>query len=358
MVSPAFAGNVFIFHCFDIGDDINFEMIRRQQILARRQPNFSRHFKNYHIPITVELPHPHHSAQCEQITLHSFGVVSLRYRIPFFSTLDALRTKINDIDSQYEERSISDAQALFKRIKSAVNEAKFYQMHKSYVLVQVEPQLPLFDAHTFKEQFGSTVASILRFETETLSEFTRDEILESAHGYYRGDLIIIDNDAAFAYDDDYEELLDLFEFANVQDLELQFFDRLLDERLTQAYGTDPRKKLPMQAFYLPFWGVLVNDPVSELNRLRVDISVVTERLESSIKVSGEPYYVELYQTLSKKLALESWRESIAKKLELVSNITSFYQEKIDVVRQDFFTVIIIILIFLELMLGVFRHAGV
>ena len=132
----------------------------------------------------------------------------------------------------------------------------------------------------------------MRFETETLSEYQKNEILESAIGYYRGDLIIVDTEAAFIYDDEYEEVLDLFEFANMQQLELQYFDRVLDQQLNVVYEREIRK-LPLLS-YLPFIGALKSDPVGDLGKLKVDISVITERLENSIKLAGEAYYSELY----------------------------------------------------------------
>ena len=86
---------------------------------------------------------------------------------------------------------------------------------------------PTIDIVKLKEEFmGALLHRLLRFETESLSEYQKNEILESAIGYYRGDLIIIDTEAAFIYDDEYEEVLDLFEFANMQQLELQYFDRV------------------------------------------------------------------------------------------------------------------------------------
>ena len=133
---------------------------------------------------------------------------------------------------------------------------------------------------------------------KSLSEYQKNDILATAIGYYRGDLIIIDAYAAFVYDDEYEEFLDIFEFANIQHLEMQYFDKLLDQKLHQAYQS-PIKKLTFKS-YLPFIGVLKNDPVSELGNLKVDISVITERLESSIKLAGEPYFYELYSLLSDK----------------------------------------------------------
>ena len=33
MVNEQFTGNIFIFHAFDVGEDINFEKFKRKQLL-------------------------------------------------------------------------------------------------------------------------------------------------------------------------------------------------------------------------------------------------------------------------------------------------------------------------------------
>lgn len=357
MSDTPFSGNLIIFHCFDVGEDIDLEGVKTTQLVARRQPSYSRYFKNYHTPLTVDLPYPEHSAQCENAKLHSFGVITLRYKIPFYSTLEDLRAHISALDNQYEEQSLSDAQALFKRIKSVIKHPRFYHMRKSYMLVQINPhgnpEREALDPVTFKETYGNTIASILRFETESLSEHTKNEILQAAHGYYRGDLVVIDTEASFMYNDEYEDVLDIFEFANMQHLELQFFDRTLDIRLNEVYSSEVTA-YPFKA-YLPFWSSLADDPVNNLNKLRVEILVITERLESSIKLAGEPYYLELFQLLSKKLDLANWKESLHNKLTIIQDMTSVYQEKIYVIRQDVFSVLIIILIFMEFIVGILHY---
>lgn len=344
-----FSGNIYIFHSFDVGDDINLEQVKQQHLVIRRPLAHSKYFKNYHIPMAIELPHPHESAQCESAKLHNFGVITLRYKIPFSSSLEELKSSINLIEDEFHDQSVSDSSAIFKRIKSAIKQARFFHLRKSYVLIQVNPRSDT-DAMFLKEQFGSVIASTLRFETESLSEYKKNEILESAIGYYRGDLILIDTDAAFMYDDEYEDVLDLFEFANMQQLELQYFDRVLDQQLNAVYGQEV-KTLPIKA-YLPFWGTIMNDPVGDLGKLRVDISVITERLENSIKLAGEPYYSELYALLVEKLDLKNWKESLDNKLSIIHDIGSVYQNKVDVIRQDVFSVLIIILIFMEFIVGI------
>lgn len=345
-----FSGNIFIFHSFDIGDDINLERVSAEQMIVRKTSSPSKYFKNYHIPLEIELPTPQQSAHCISAKLHNFGVITLRYKIPFSATLEELRAQINVMGEAYQEQSTHDAQAIFKRIKSAVKQAKFFHLRKSYVLIQVDTVPNTTDVVQLKDEYGSIIASTLRFETETLSEPQKNEILESAIGYYRGDLIIIDTDAAFVYDEEYEEILDLFEFSNMQQLELQYFDRVLDKQLNAVYEKEV-KRLPLST-YLPFIDVGFGDQVSNLSRLRVDISVITERLENSVKLAGEPYYAELYAILVEKLDLKNWKESINNKLSIISDIGSVYQDKVDSIRNDILSVSVIVLVFIEAIVGI------
>ncbi len=347
-----FNGNIYIFHGFDVGEDINLEKVKDEHMLVRRPLTYSKYFKNYHTPLAVELPHPHNTSHNENAKLHNFGVITLRYKIPFSTTLEELRAEINSIEDEYHDQSVSDAGAIFKCIKSAIKHPRFFHLRKSYVVIQINTD-PTMDVLQLKNDYASTIASLLRFETETLSEYQKNEMLESAIGYYRGDLIIVDTDATFLYEDDYEDLLDLFEFANMQQLELQYFDRVLDQQLNTVYEREV-KALPLKA-YLPFWGTLMNDPVAELGKLRVDISVITERLENSIKLVGEPYYSELYALLIEKLDLKGWKESIQNKLAIIHDIGTVYQSKVDIIRQDLFSVLIIILIFMEFIVGILHY---
>lgn len=352
-IRPSFTGDIFLFHSFDVGDDIDLEKIRDKQIFIKRPLDQPKYFKNYHTPLTIELPHPHQTSSCVSAKLHSFGVIALVYKIPFNQTLEELRSELNAIDQDYNEQSVSDAGSIFKLIKPYIKQPRFFHLRSSYALIQVDPQPKTMPVTKLKEEFKYTIASALRFETESLSEFQMNDILEGAIGYYRGDLLIIDTEAAFLYDDDYQQILDLFEFANLQHLELQYYDRLLDQKLTAAYEREV-KKLPWTT-YLPFIGTLKSDTVSELGNLKVDISVITERLESNIRLASEPYYAEMYSLLIEKLDLKTLKESINKKLQIVYDISSVYQHKVDAAREDLLSVLIIVLILIEVVIGLMHY---
>jgi len=346
------SGNLFVFHAFDVGDEIDLEAVKRKQLLVPTQQPLAPYFKNYHIPLGISFP-ANHTTVCERAALHNFGVIALRYRIPFSNTtFEELRTRVLDLEELLIEQAITDAGILFHTIHHEIKQARFFHIRNSYMLVQVDHLAGSTDINSLKQEYGNLIAPLLRFEKEILSEHQKDEILESAFSYYHKDLIIIDVHAAFICDDEYEEVLDLFEFANVQHLELQYFDRVLDKQLNIVY--EQEKKTPPLSAYLPFIGVIVSDPVGDLGKLKVDISVITDRLENSIKLTGEAYFSKLYGLLSEKLDLNNWKESISRKLAIIEDIGSIYQHKLEVIREDLLTCSIIVLIMLELLMAAYH----
>lgn len=349
-----FTGNIYIFQAFDVAEDINLEKIEQAQSLITRPLVLPKYFKNYHIPLMVELPHPHTSSRCLGATLHTFGVISLTYKIPFNDSLKNLKADLNELDQEYQEISVSDAHAVFKKIKKFTKQPRFFHLRTSYVVIQVDQHPNPISVVEFKEKHGGTIASLLRFETEVLSEYIKNDIIDHATGYYRGDLVIIDTDASFVYDDEFEDLQHVFEFANIQHLELQYYDQVLDKQINMVYQRSEMRARPIKA-YLPMISSYMSDPISDLGLLKVEISAIIERLESGIKVSADIYVSDVYTMLTNKLELNSWKDSINNKLNIVKDIYTIHQSKIDSVREDLLTVLIIILIFIELVVGVLSY---
>jgi len=348
-----FTGNIFIFYSFDVGDEINLEKTENLESILTRPLQLAKYFKTYHTPLSIDLPHPHSSSKCIATKLHSFGAISLLYQIPFEDTLENLKQQLAELDTEFQEQSVTDAHVVFKNIKKHIRHPRFFHLRTSYVIVQVDQQLTLITPQILKDQYGGTICSLLRFETEILSEYQKNEIIADARGYFRGDLIIVDTHATFMYDDEYEETIDLFEFVNLQQLELQYYDRLLDQQLYAVYHMESIK-VPMIS-YLPFVNAWVRDPVRELGKMKVDISAIIERLESSIKLAGEPSISQIYSLLSDKMQLPNWKTSINNKLEIITDIHMIYQHNTERIREDILTTLIIILILIELLVGILKH---
>ncbi|MBP6869955.1 hypothetical protein KBC04_03675 [Candidatus Babeliales bacterium] len=350
--SHVFSGHVYMFFAFDIGEDINFEALKQSKDCTILPVNLSKFFKNYHAPVAIEVPTDDKSTYCIDVKVHQFGAISMTYKIPVSNTFQDLKSELIRLDEEYQSRSINDALAVFKRIKPFTSKPNFFHLRTYYTIIQIECN-PEFNGSQIKEYFSHEIAALLRFETQRLSEHHRREILTSSVGYFKTDLIIIDTEAAFIYDPQYSELLDFFELGNIQQLELQYFDKLLDKQMTAIYE-DKTRSMPILA-YLPFVGPSYFDPVGDLTKLKVDISVITERLENSIKLVGETYFSEIYDQIVLNLDLKNWTDSIEKKFKIIKEVQYDYQNKIDTTREDILTTLIIILIIIELIVAIIKH---
>ncbi len=349
-----FSGHIYIFHAFDVGDDINLEKVAQIRAINTIPLSLPKYFKNYHAPLAIELPHPNESARCISCKIHNFGAISLTYKIPFTDSFENLREQFYEINNQYQEQSVADVKLVFKKIEKFITQPKFFQTRSSYNIIQVHPEPKRIALAQLQKKFGALITSTMRLETETLSEYQKNEMLDSAIGYYRGNMVIVDTDTTFIYDDEYQDILEFVEFANLQQLELHYFDRLLDQKLNAIYESGGSQRVPLFA-YFPFVDTKNNDPVAILGKLKVDISVITERLEGSIKVAGDPYYTEIHDQLIQKLDLKSWQQSIERKLDIIKDVLLVYQHKTDVIRENVLEVLIVILIFIELVIGILHY---
>jgi hypothetical protein len=347
-----FSGNIYFFYSFDVGDDIDLKSIHDKHSFARNGTFQSHLFKTYHKPLSLNLKAIELYEACDQACIYSFGALSLRYRFEFEGTINSVNRFISEYNALCGQRSIEDARTIFNLIKSSIRLSRFYHMSETYHLIQIDPHRDI-SAHTFKEQYGFEVATLLRAEKDRLSEYKKNEILRSSIGYYRGSLLIIDCKAALVYDNDYKDILDIFDFGNMRYMELQYFDRTLDKQLDFVYDRHPYK-IPFKA-YFPLLGMFSFDPIGELAKLRVDISVILERLWSTIKFSDEPYYVDVYNALSNKLDFEFWEKMIDKKLEIIRHMVEVYDNRVSAVRDDVLNILIIVLIFIECVFAIINH---
>lgn len=358
-------GNILLFHAFDVGQSIDIKQIKDKKLVTLSASVAFPYFKNYHIPLFVEVPNFVPSKMvdegiksstrmdCLYARIHNFGAISLCYKIPFCATLDTLKVKIIQTVENYRKISKKDAAYIFDKISSAIAQPHFYNLRSEYYAVQVNSFNEKLEPEDFKEKYGSQIASMLRLEVQNLSEFQEEDILESVTGYYGKDMVVIDTEGAFIFDDEYYEVIEFFELANVQKLELQCFDKILDQELNLLHKNEKYKMSLMS--YVPVISTNLDTLLTRLMHLRLDVSVVSERLSNSIKMVGNAYYAKLYSMLVDKLALGEWKTSINEKMSIINELYMVRKNQLDTARSEFLEIVIIILITLDALLAFWKH---
>lgn len=347
------SGNILFFYMADVGDDIDTDVIKEKNLLKTSDIHLSPFFKYYHIPLSFHMKESYSESELGAQgyslfrKIYNFGVISFCYRVPFEESLEDLKHKIIEIKRHIDTLCRGETKEVYDKILPTIKEPHFYNIESSYFAVQVNPlKDKKITANDFKERFGNKIASLLRLELQSLSEYQVTDILSSSTGYYGQDMIIVDTDGAFIYDDEFFEPLEFFESANIEKLELQYFDRFLDKKLNHFYA-ERAYKVPLVA-YIPLVSARLDLPILRLAKWRVDISVETERLQNSVKLAGDTYFSNVYELLVRRFLLREWRESINKKLDIIKDLYTVFQDRLDTIRAEMLEIIIIILIAIEI----------
>ncbi|MDD4126782.1 MAG: hypothetical protein PHV39_03740 [Methanomicrobium sp.] len=182
----------------------------------------------------------------------------------------------------------------------------------------------------------------------------RDEIMKNAQSYTKDDLAIISWDSALLCSPEIPmpvDLIDLIEYANVQVLELRYYDRELTRQMGRMYDDiELADRLPsflrMRQYHLI---------MKQLMERNAEISEVIEKVHNLIKITEDVYYARVYATTLKVIRSSQWTESVSRKIETIQNNYSMLSDEVRIQHSNFLEWVVIILIALELMLGVWEY---
>ncbi len=341
------SGNVLFFASFDVGDIIDIQQIREKKILKASDMDPFPHFKNYHVPLVIDIDElsEKKSGATVMAKIHNFGVVSLNYIIPYNCSFEALKHLLIDSVDDYSQIAKKDAKKIFDQINFCIKEPSFYNGSAFYHAVQNEYESLKINNTDLIKKFGHEIVSLLKLERKKMAEDQIEEVLEQSTAYYGSDLIIISSEGAFIYDDDYYEPLEFLELVNIQKLELQCYDKVLDKKLNAFYNLD-RYKIPASS-YIPLLGSRIDMVLEEITKLKVDISVITERLRNSVNMTNDSYFQNLYSMLVEAFKLNEWKSSIDEKMSIISEVYSLRRNQHETIRNEVLTIVIIVFIALE-----------
>ncbi|NLX89685.1 MAG: hypothetical protein GXZ09_09820 [Syntrophomonadaceae bacterium] len=218
----------------------------------------------------------------------------------------------------------------------------------------LNPMLPCTIDPTFYEDYSiyhiespqqiSDTAALLMGEKAAFSPQMREQIMKNRLSYSQDDFVIVTWDTALICDqEDPADLRDLIEFANVQLLELRYYEDLLTRHMDRMYDDiqkvdkDSRFKRSRQYRRI----------MSRLMEFIADISEVTEKIDNFIKITEDIYYARVYQMTLKVLRAEQWSESVNRKLQVIQQNYALLSNEVNIQHSNSLEWIIIILIALE-----------
>ncbi|MDX2034775.1 MAG: hypothetical protein SF339_29140 [Blastocatellia bacterium] len=353
-------GHIVALFAFDVGYEVLLDKLRAMmattpvQPLSRKKqtPTYLQYSRPPQI-LSLGIATGHFPEPAEvQATIFDFGAVSIAYRWPIRAetSLEDLSRMSHDLYAlNLETHAREQVMALIQKIEPAIVRPRLADLVEDYYLFILERLDQFFHADELMSRHRGTLAQTLRFERTSLSRSQQEEAVSQGISYYETDLTLVDWNAAIIYDRDYEDTVNVLELLNVELLEARYIDAQLDRRISEyeALVRKPEKwPIPLRTPY--------KQAIQDLSELRLESSLLNERVENALKLVGDLYLARLHSAAAQRFYLQEWDRIISRKLEIISEFYQLLNDRIHNAQSQALEVVIVLLILVELLLA-FRH---
>jgi hypothetical protein len=290
-----------------------------------------------------------------QATIFDFGAVSISYRWPLAQndpiSIEEMPQMSHDLYAlNLETHAREQVETLIKRIEPAIVRPNLSRMSEDYYLFIIEKLDQAHKGEQFVAQNRAALAQTLLFETSPLSKTQQDDALSQMISYFDNDLTMVDWNAAIIYDCDYEDTANVLELLNVELLEARYIDAKLDQRISEFHSQAQKHKqfpIPLRTPY--------KLAVGELAELRLESSLLYERVENSLKLVGDLYLARLHRAAAQKFQLHEWDRVISRKLEIISDYYEMLTDRVHTMQSQTLEIVIVLMILVELVMAFVGH---
>jgi len=360
---PTCRGSFRALLLYDIAEEFDFDELRR--LLGAQPSTRSPGFKlpapgyvRFERPPVLEACEPIHFATGEsaiaRLRYFDYGVASLEVEMPFESDWPGLIALSNRwIETgEVEQRGLKSVRDSLRRLQSALRKPYAEWLDEAYFIVHLRDVregtgVPLTGVELIA-QYGREISQVIRGETQVLSDGEQKEVLGASLAYYPADLLVVGWLAALVYDtsEGAAPLIQLLEYANTQLLEYRRYDEILTALLKDAYAA-----LERRGGLFARWR-LARD-AERLNRLRLDITELTERADNAIKFLSDMFYARAYRLAAAKVGAGDYRSLVDHKLRIAGELYEFMVEEFRAARGFILELLVIVILIIEL-IPIFR----
>jgi hypothetical protein len=354
-------GLVHVVSAFDVGFSI--DLARSKQLLSDLTEVASIKHKG-HAPTYFQFDPPplrmtkemaplgigaRHTAPSVDLTVYDFGGLSVSHTVPFSGTFEQLIELSCALvgSDQFVTDSRRHAADLLRVIESAVERANVAEATEDYLIFVLEEVQGAGNIEDFWTRHAPATARLLRSERDALSEQEIADAMSTRVSFGRGDVALLDWNAALLVDREPEDVRSVLEFANLQLLEVRFLDSALDRALDRSYQvvSHPRRFGALG----PSGGSRAD--LARIGSFEVEGAILFERVGNALKLVGDQYLARVYRAASQRFRLAEWNAGILRKLETIESIYRKVQDRASGARAEALEWIIIALIAFEVFLS-------
>jgi hypothetical protein len=350
---------VHVLRQIDVGDSIDLERAsktlehRARRAELSKQPAGGVVFRREPLELTLEPADVGPFRAEVRARLFDFGVVAIRFTLslgePSGTELVLLARRISEASSTFDGKAREIWHGMAREIASAIVP---WEERDAVPLMEDFTVFVLATVPSGEMDTQAVLAHLLSGEPadRNLAPTMVQELTRRAIRYYDDDLVLVDYDSAVIVDqDDVTALVDIFEIASAQLLELRFYEDMLTRSLERLLKDVRMARTAVWLLRSPFRRLAHRAAL-----LALELGELTDRLERAITLKGDTYSVQVYREASSRFRLAEAHASVREKVDTISRVSEVLGHEIHTRRDLLLEVGIILLIAFEVVMAMRR----
>lgn len=186
---------------------------------------------------------------------------------------------------------------------------------------------------------------LLTGESRPMAESARREVLRHSYGYYADDLVVINPGRALIVEPDADPgVADVLTTAQMQLLELRYYDQLLDRELGRMYDGLEDARRGRRGLANRGHAGLARD----LHALVAEVTEVSERIDNALVVTEDVYLARVYRAALDQYRVRDWRTAVDRKLAIIRDTYTALYDETTASRAEWLEITIVLLIAFEI----------
>lgn len=127
----------------------------------------------------------------------------------------------------------------------------------------------------------------------------------------------------------------------MQLLEFRYYDGLMSQLLSDVYAVLERKRNVLFSRW-----TLPRD-AERVNRIRLDVMELTERIDNALKFVSDVYYAQVYRMAASRMGVAEYRDLVEEKVRAVGELYDFMVQQFNEVRSFVLEVVVGIIVLMD-----------
>lgn len=376
-------GSVNYLFIYDVGDEIDLQSVKKSQLTTPIGLKWSTLRPKYvtvtPAPLLVHMGKEHvlfpgftmeegNVADVDIVVkAYAVGAVSVNISMPFTNRdlaaiprYDEAKVRVNDTETTFKDIARGVVEKVTDKISQHIIDMRPAAEPEEYTTFCIS-QSDVSDKFTSQidERYIANVPELRQALAKIINgdkaktEFSEDQVANSLKhrvSYYANDVVFVDWSSAIIVDPagDFGDVLFVIELANLQLLEMRYYDAVLD-RLVEDASREVKKRTGLKALLLGY-----GNTATKITVQRLEVNAILEATKNYTKFVGDWYLARVYTSLAERLRLKDWNATLESKLNILEDIYDLIMKQIEGRRNVTLEIIIVGLIIGEIAMSYFQ----